>query len=134
MGRLPERQARQEFRKIAREESRRPNLRYGIELRELDIAKAIAEATRDFPSIAKNLPERASVVLAEDLVSGKSSWRVRTGYSKSRFKGDRRGIINDASYAPFLEAFKEEEPARKYAEANIKRVADEITRDAVSRE
>ena len=134
MARLPEAEARQEFRKIAQAEAKRPHLRYGIELRELDIATAIAEATRNFPQIAKNLPARAAVRLGNEIKGGRSAWRVRTGYSRSRFKGDARGIINDASYAPFLEAYKDEEPARVYAEQNIKRVSDEIVANAVARE
>ena len=134
MPRLPERQARQEFRRISQAEAKRPSLRYGIELKEQDLALAIAEATRDFPQIAKNLPARVSIRLGNEIKGGRSAWRVRTGKSRSRFKGDARGIINDVSYANFLEGYQDEEPARRYAEGNVERVAADVVKRAVAKE
>ena len=69
----------------------------------VDYADALREVNRRFEGLVANLPQRVSLRLAGRLKAGESDWPVRTGYSQSRFTGDERGILNDASYAPGLE-------------------------------
>ena len=124
---LPERDRRHEFAKVARREASKPG--GGIELNILNLGAVFADVQLDLNKAVRNLPGRVSARLANDIKAGKSAWRVRTGYSRSRFKGDERGIVNDASYAPYVEGL--DGAATDYVNDNVKRIAEEVVRKAV---
>lgn len=123
---LPEAVARLEFGKIRRAElaaGRRAGRTGGISTN-VEYARAVHDILLEVGELTANLPERASRRLASDIKAGRSDWRVRTGYSRSRFRGDERGIVNDASYAPKLE--ERYSAAHNYVANNLGRVAREI--------
>lgn len=125
---LPEAQRRLEFEKVARREAGRTS-NSGIELKILNLGAVFADVQNDLNKAVRNLPGRVSVRLANDIKAGKSAWRVKTGYSRSRFKGDERGIVNDASYARRLEDW--DGAASDYVNDNVRRIAEEVVRQAV---
>ena len=61
-----------------------------------DIAASMARVTR-------NVPERVSALIANEMRAGDSAWPFLSGYSRDSFYGDDRGIINGAPYALKLE-------------------------------
>ena len=118
-----ESQRRQEFAKVR---TREGFLRAGG----LNIAEVKDSITFILDTTIKRFPERVSKRLASDIRAGESGWRVRTGYSRSRFRGDKRGIINDASYAPHLE--NKYRDAHAYVIDNIEKVANDIVSKSVA--
>ena len=105
---LATKQRRLEFRKVADNEARRlkagtagSGISFSIEA---DFDAVIKAVESDVNYMTNNIVLRVSKVLANELRAGKSKWRVRTGYSRSRFVGHKDGVHNDASYAPYLEA------------------------------
>ena len=53
--------------------------------------------------VTRNIPERVSALIANEMQAGDSAWPVLSGYSRDSFYGDDRGIINRAPYALQLE-------------------------------
>ena len=121
---LPERLARLEYKKVADREA--SLLRVDV-----DFKPAVVALDRKLARTIQNFPERVSKHLAGGIRAGDSTWRVRTGYSRSRFKGDRRGIINDASYAPYLE--ERYKDAERYVRDNIQEVSERIVREELAK-
>ena len=69
-----------------------------------DFDAVIKAVEADVNYMTNNIVLRVSKLISNDFRAGKSHWRVRTGYSRSRFVGHKDGVHNDASYAPYLEA------------------------------
>ena len=84
---------------------------------EADFDSTIDAVIANVAFMTDNIVLRVSKVLANELRAGKSHWRVRTGYSRSRFVGHRDGVHNDASYAPYLEARYRD--GREYVEQRL---------------
>lgn len=123
---MSERARRQAFRKRSEAQIA---ARGGISL-QLDIQgleKAIADAVRQAGEYADAVPELTARQLAQEIKGGRSTWRVDTGYSRSRFRGDKRGVVNDADYSPFLE--RKYGDAGKYTNSNINRIVQDVVKD-----
>ena len=106
---LPTRQRRREFRKVADREARIlqsgrggpvGNLSFSITA---DFDQVIKDVEADVNFMTDNIVLRVSKLIANEFRAGRSRWRVRTGYSRSRFVGHKDGVHNSASYAPILE-------------------------------
>lgn len=132
---LPTRQRRQEYRRVAQREAARRARGYsaprqGLIVEPINLNEVFADVQLDFSKAVRSLPRRAGRTLAEEIIGGRSAWRVRTGYSRSRFKGDDRGLVNDASYALSLEG--RYGAANDYARGNIRRIAEGIVRRSLA--
>ena len=66
--------------------------------------------------------------LAGRIRANESNWPVRTGYSRSRWRGNQEGLTNDASYAKQLEATRGE-PALTFVTRNLQRELDKEIRN-----
>lgn len=135
MAPLPTRQRRQEFRRVAQREAARRARGYsaprqGLIVEPINLNEVFANVQLDLNKAVRSLPVRASRTLAQEIKGGRSAWRVRTGYSRSRFKGDPRGLINDASYALSLEG--RYNAANDYARGNIRRIAEDVVRRSLA--
>ena len=126
MATLTERQRRQAFRKRARAQAGERGI-INLDLDVQGIQAALADAARQVGEVADAVPELTARQMGQEIKGGRSSWRVLTGYSRSRFRGDKRGVINDASYAPYLE--NRYGDASAYANNNINRIVREVVRD-----
>ena len=122
MPQLPVEQARQEYKRIAQREGK--GGRAFSLTADTDYEAAIADAVKDIKDITRNLVERVSLRLAAEFRAGKTDWPERTGYSRSEFFGDGRGIINNAGYAKYVE--KKHTPAENYVRERIDGVAKGI--------
>ena len=129
MAQLTEQQRRLEFKKIVESEARKGPNKTGIQFDIINLKEVFADVQLDLNKAVRNLPARVSIRLANDIKGGKSAWRVRPGYSRSRFKGDERGIVNDASYSPFLE--RTDGAAADYVNRNVRRIAEEVLEAAI---
>ena len=116
------------FEKVARREAGRAS-NGGIELKIQNLGAVFADVQLDLNKAVEGLPRNVSRLLARRIRDGSSEWRVKTGYSRSRFKGDERGIVNDASYAPRLE--DSYGAAGDYVNDNVKRIAEDWVKKAV---
>lgn len=134
MPRLPERLQREAFKRTRLAEA---NAR-GVVSMQLDIEgvdRALRQAQAVVGEAAAQVPQLASQRLSQEIRADRSEWPVWTGYSRSRFRGDERGIINDASYAPKVEFEGTSKTpsgrATKYVNENIERVAEDIVLEIV---
>lgn len=132
---LPERRRRQEHRRVSIGERRNRGM-VSIGIDQAEINRVFDEVRAELGAIADVIPERASKQLAQEIKGGRSAWPVWTGYSRGRFRGDERGIINDASYAPAVEedGTRTAPPgtATEYVNNHIARVANEIVEKSVA--
>ena len=120
-GSRQQREAFKAVRQSQREVSFRQSALGGLNLTaDADYAAALEEVNRQLDNAVNNIVPRVSRRMAEDLRGGRSSWPVKTGYSRSAFAGTKRGIENVASYAREVE--ERGMPAERYVRENIAKV------------
>ena len=84
--------------------------------------------TRRFQGLYRGIVLAVSQRLAGRIRANESNWPVRTGYSRSRWRGNQEGLTNDASYAKQLEATRGE-PALTFVTRNLQRELDKEIRN-----
>lgn len=129
---------RAEFKKVALREAekRAKDGTSGIKLEVHNVQPIFANIQEDLGTAVKELPGRVAIRLANEIKGGRSEWPVYTSYSQKRFKGDKRGIVNDASYSPYVEFGTTKRAATNaaanYVLANVEARARDVLRKSVN--
>lgn len=116
---------RREFAAVSRQEAQL-RIGQGEGAVRIDSSQVYAELDHIFANMINLIPEVANEI-ADNLVAGESAWPVRTGYSRSRWRGGETGISNDASYASYVEE-RQDEPALSYVQSTAQQTVDDVIR------